>query len=682
MVSFTLCVHLSLTNPTAVAQQPSQNATVGEPISDASGDAASGDAASGDNSEQLRAHVSALINQLGDDNYHRRETAKWELERIGLVAFEQLRQAAQSHPQAHVARAARYLIDSQNVVWWLETDSLEVRQLLTTYNDSSQEDRDTVLQQLSERATSDALLALCRLARYESNELRSKSAALYLMQAISQQLSKVSKEQPTPPARLLPASILLTLGNSNRTAAKWLSQFMKDLGDLTTFQLPVDIDDDAQRQRLSEENLVAWRGLIAQEHAEVAATTADDGTAGNFDLDHFRSTEVTLRFYRWLGSWITANWSRGLALEVVRPSLQLIGSEAHVLQTAAQWALEADLPELVIESAASFPKQFSSEPELGYFLAEGQLRMGNEQAAQRAANIASDSVLELLHKLQNFPTLNLEEIQANRHYQLARSLAERGMNQWAEQEFVKALEFESRQEPEIRSELAQFYWFGDKYEQAAQVLKPLADETLDSHDLELPSAPGVYTNPGAILANFYFYSGLAAIDRGDKIAASELLRKSMQVDSVFPNPDAVIAMQQIAGEEPFDSYFREHFDQMSKSFRIRVLQAEEQLSRSVDRMSRAMAGPTLAAECNQLAWLLSKCEVSPNEAIGLSLRSLELMPDEPAYLDTLARCYFSAGQVEKAIRVQKLAVKLAPHERQMAAQLQEFETALPAEKSE
>jgi cytochrome c-type biogenesis protein CcmH/NrfG len=70
--------------------------------------------------------------------------------------------------------------------------------------------------------------------------------------------------------------------------------------------------------------------------------------------------------------------------------------------------------------------------------------------------------------------------------------------------------------------------------------------------------------------------------------------------------------------------------------------------------------------------------VNPEEAINLSLRSLELDPDQPAYLDTLARCYFSAGNVEKAVLVQKRAVRLAPHERQMAAQLREFESALEA----
>src|SRR5690606_15334284 len=59
--------------------------------------------------QRLQAQVAELIEQLGDSNYHRREDAKWQLEHIGLAAFEQLRQAAESHPSPQIALTARYL---------------------------------------------------------------------------------------------------------------------------------------------------------------------------------------------------------------------------------------------------------------------------------------------------------------------------------------------------------------------------------------------------------------------------------------------------------------------------------------------------------------------------------------------------------------------------------------------
>jgi predicted Zn-dependent protease len=55
---------------------------------------------------------------------------------------------------------------------------------------------------------------------------------------------------------------------------------------------------------------------------------------------------------------------------------------------------------------------------------------------------------------------------------------------------------------------------------------------------------------------------------------------------------------------------------------------------------------------------------------------LELMPDTPSFLDTLGRCYYSAGELEKAIEAQQQAIALVPHMRVMQRQLAEFEQAL------
>jgi tetratricopeptide (TPR) repeat protein len=387
---------------------------------------------------------------------------------------------------------------------------------------------------------------------------------------------------------------------------------------------------------------------------------------------------VVMRFYRWLGNWITRTRGRAAALELVRPSLELIGNNALAIRTAATWYLEAELPELLPELAAAYADEFAAEPQLGYLLAEGYLRLGDEAAATVAAENASESVVRQLDSLKNLRSLNLDEIQANRHHDLAQELARRGLFPWAEKEYLRSLDLNLKQNTEriIREDLAEFYWFGGEHAKAAEVLRPLAENILARNDSDLPNAPGDFSNPSLTVANYYFYLGLAAIDRQDLLAASDYLRKALEVDSGVPNPDVVIAMKRIATEEPFRTYYQEQFDKMCDEFRVRVVEAEEFMSRATDRMQRANAAPVLANACNQLAWLLSKCEASPSEAISLSHRSLELWPDEPAYLDTLARCYFAAGQIEEAIRVQTRAVKLAPFERQMALQLGEFKDAL------
>ncbi len=640
-------------------------------------------------SEQ-QAQIVALIEQLGDENYHRRNDAKWELERIGLAAFEKLRQAALEHPNAQVARAARYLIDSQNVVWWLESDAVEVRELLKKYNESKSDARDATLLQLSDIGSPDAMLALCRLARFESSELRSKSAALYLLQAIAQRLKRLEPQPRSQTAAQLAGSIALTLGDSQRTASTWLRALVADLnavsGNSDSGAPDSGAGRSAQTGKSNAAGVAVWRDIVDEELAQAANkahAAIENSAAGSARVQAAESLQaqlISLRLYRWIGLWVTDRYGRQPALELVRSSLEQVGQDTEALVASSAWAIEAELPELVPELAQRYAKQFGQEPQLGYYLAEAYLRLGDEAAAQRSADEASQAVVKQLDQLKNLTNLNLEEIQANRHYQYARLLAERGLFAWSEQQYLKAVELNSRIQAGIRADLAQFYWFGGENDKAAQTLQPLAEEAMANRQTEFPVQADIYSNPAGILSNYHFYSGLSALERGEKLEASTHLRRALEVDGASPNPDVVIALQRLGSDEPFGDYFQQAFDQMSNSFRVRVLEAEEQLARSNDRLSRSVTAPRLAQECNQLAWLLSKCRISTAEALSLSLRSLELSPDEAIYLDTLARCYFAAGQVEDAVRTQKQAIRAAPHERQMLTQLAEFEAALAVDK--
>jgi tetratricopeptide (TPR) repeat protein len=636
---------------------------------------------------ELSARIASLIQQLGNSNYHARLNARWELEQIGLAAFEQLREAAQSHPDPQIERAARYIVKSQDVVWSLETDSVEVRELLKNYNTLEAVERDTLLQQLAEERSADAWLALGRVARYESSDLLSKSAALYLMEGMIDPAKSFDST--------LPKSLRITIGPGVRASTRWLNELLEQL---TTSPAPSSNNQKSITHSSdisgAPDMLEVWRTLLADEHASLLAQSGHQPESEDADLElpeflsalggseadgtRMQSIVLALRLYRWVGTWTTQRVGRTAALELVRPSLQLVGPSALAIRNAASWALEANLPELLPELASQRATDFATEPELGYYLAESYLRMSQPEQANAAAEEASAAVAAQLAELRNLRNLNLDEIQANRHYILANQLEQRGLFEWAEREFLKALEFELPGNTEflVRDDLAQFYWFGDEPDKAAAVLQPLADKYKDDANADLPKAPGDFSDPDLTVSNYFFYLGLAALEQGDRTAAAEHFRSALNVHATFANPDIIIAMRQLADEEPVRSYFQQQFLAMCDDYRARVAEAEELLSRSSDRRQRANAAPLLANACNQLAWLLGKCESSPSEAINLSLRSLELVPDEPAYLDTLARCYYSAGQIKKAIRVQKTAVRLAPHERQMKAQLQEFEAAL------
>ena len=66
---------------------------------------------------------------------------------------------------------------------------------------------------------------------------------------------------------------------------------------------------------------------------------------------------------------------------------------------------------------------------------------------------------------------------------------------------------------------------------------------------------------------------------------------------------------------------------------------------------RSTSPPRTRSKYNQWAWLVSNTEGDYAKAVEHSLHSLELSPDEPSYLDTLGRCYFSAGDLENAIKI-------------------------------
>ena len=76
------------------------------------------------------------------------------------------------------------------------------------------------------------------------------------------------------------------------------------------------------------------------------------------------------------------------------------------------------------------------------------------------------------------------------------------------------------------------------------------------------------------------------------------------------------------------------------------------------------------------AWLVSNTTGDFEKALQFSRESLELLPDEGGYLDTLARCHYSLDQLDDALVVQRRAVELEPHSGQIRRQLEFFESEL------
>ncbi len=76
--------------------------------------------------------VSDLIRQLADDRYAVRQHSMSELQKVGILAFEQLRMAT-FDPDPQIASSSHYLLLSIRQQWAWESDPVEIKELLANY---------------------------------------------------------------------------------------------------------------------------------------------------------------------------------------------------------------------------------------------------------------------------------------------------------------------------------------------------------------------------------------------------------------------------------------------------------------------------------------------------------------------------------------------------------------------
>jgi tetratricopeptide (TPR) repeat protein len=131
------------------------------------------------------------------------------------------------------------------------------------------------------------------------------------------------------------------------------------------------------------------------------------------------------------------------------------------------------------------------------------------------------------------------------------------------------------------------------------------------------------------------------------------------------DPDVLIAMYRL--QESDDTY--------RERVKGRIVRALAEVEQEIE------GNPAEPNGYNHYAWLVSNTEGDYDKAVRYSLKSLELRPETPSYLDTLGRCYYSAGELDKAVETQRKAVEMHPKVKVMQKQLEVFEKA-QAEKIE
>jgi tetratricopeptide (TPR) repeat protein len=229
----------------------------------------------------------------------------------------------------------------------------------------------------------------------------------------------------------------------------------------------------------------------------------------------------------------------------------------------------------------------------------------------------------------------------------------------------------------IRTALAELLVEGEEYASAAQTLGEyiarVQENAVEKDRLEKSNSGSDAQNDYVFLmGNFNYYSGKAAFLNKELSTANSFYMQAIQY---YPeNPDILIAMKNTLQSGANDQFYKKTLAERVTGFHETIASLEREIINS-DRITRQNKEYQLAGQCNQLAWLLSSTNERPSEAVQLSLRSLELVQDYGIYQDTLARCYFAAGDIDKAIATQELAIKNEPFQRSMLRQLEEFKAA-------
>ncbi len=602
--------------------------------------------------------ITQLIEQLGDSNFRVRAKAQQALEKIGLPAYEELRKA-QDHSNIQIARSAEYLLRSQNVVWWLETDSYEVKTRLQDYSSLDTNNRQTRLLELANLATDDALMALARVAKFESNEICSREASLSLLG----KLSAVEAERKSRLSR----SILLMLGTPNRPATQWLETYCSQIFGNKEFQLQI------------------WKEF-AEKLGQDLKRTASKNYMAKGPREHLfkQQRQQVLKFYEWVVGWIRQEQDRETALHVASQSIELASENLHAAHEYCTWALSVDLPELVVAlinriqtGVEAAPAQPGVKALLGpvdrdrhrmmYLLAEAYRKMGDENLANQAATEAREAPDKQSAAMIQLARGSLNEIIVIQRLSQAKMLRDRGLFDWAEAEYLAAIAIATKSELDVRLELAEMYREGKQFAQAAQVMEKIAQMPPPA-DRNLPQADNFQEKQ----AYLHWYNALAAQEKDNRSTAIEELLLACDLNDRCdqPNPDIVISLHRMARSADERAKLNSHVKRLVDMYRFEISQAESTLGQQTNNTRH------VAELCNQLAWLLACCEINVEEAQYLSRRSLEFDPDEPSFIDTMARCLFAAGKYEEALKYQKRAVAASPHSRTMNAQLEEIEKAL------
>ena len=367
--------------------------------------------------------------------------------------------------------------------WVEDADPAEVKSILQNYGQQGRDERVTRMGLLAGLPNSQGIPALCRLARFESDLILSKQAALRVLEHAT--------EEDAARRREVAESIKQVLTGSRRPATRWLRTYAD------TLIAPA-------------ESLAAW-DQITQDELDVFARTPDE-----------TQREVVRDLLRWHVDLLREQEQVDAIPVRVARLVQLVEGDLGELMEFIDWSLEREIWSVPQQLADRFPTEVNSYPDLLYRIAEARRKMGQEEAAAQAAARA----------------LAMQPEELLRHFELGRGLRVRQMYDWAEAEFRHILAA-SKDEPAFslhaRRLLADML-FDLQHEQEAAKLLEEAVAIINKDPMVL----GEFYEEGELESLFHYYYGVHFGREGNREKQQAHLRLAIAQNPA--NIDVVIAM--------------------------------------------------------------------------------------------------------------------------------------------
>ncbi len=561
--------------------------------------------------------ISNLIHQLGDEKYWVRQQAHEQLARFGAEAFDAL-VTAQENDDLEIAERARELVQRVRIDWVRETDSPEIKEKLKDYETLSDADRDSRMKDLAATGSEGAIVALCRLIRFERSPLLSKRAALNLLR----------RPQPSPPGwEKKSNAILKILVGSNRPAAQWLLAWVR-------------------HHEQPENGLTDWAKFV------------DDELAVS-DSDVAMEMKVQTELLRFQAEMLLDLNHHDRALAVMRKMVDRQTDDAAGLIEFVGWLSTHDAWPVVDDVAKRFDHSFMSNPRLLYTLAHARKIQGNDALAEKFAQRAFD--------LQT-PTHDASDAIGDR-LNIARELQIEGLMAWSEREYRFVLAKADRESNEMlaaRFDLGEMLHDAQRDGEAAEIYQTLVDQLKNNGLLQQrlsqfdPPHP-----PKSVRSRTHFFHACAAAAKNDRAAQIEHLDKAIGFDST--DADVLIALYRL----PEQSADRRD------ATRGLIRDAADRFR---DDLGDQPSGtPLQAVLCNEYAWLVANTEGDLDKSLECALRAVQFEP-VGSYLDTLSHCYAAKKDFASAVKYQEQAAALEPYSQQIHRALVQYRAALAAEK--